>query len=58
MTVASPLERVKGDDEQEDTTPLSQFIYQTVFGDQSHGERAMINPRAIMRMRVERNETA
>lgn len=57
MTTASPIELVVGDDEDEDATPPSHFMYQTVFTDHGHGEGVVLNP-TILRMRVERNETS
>lgn len=56
MTVASPFEHVVREDEDEDTTQLSHFMYHNVIGDHNHGEGVVINPRSLLRMMVERNK--
>lgn len=38
------------------TSPFSHLTHQTVFMDQSQGEGVVINPRSILRMRIQRNE--
>lgn len=54
VTDASSFERIVS--EEEDATPMSHFMYQTVFGDHRHGEGTIINPRSILRITVEGNE--
>lgn len=52
MTSASPFERI----EVTMNRGYKPSMYQSVFGDHSHREGAMINHLSILRMRVERNE--
>lgn len=52
ITAASPFELVEGGDDQVDPTPLSHFMYQTMFADHSQGERIVISPRSILRTRI------
>lgn len=58
VTIASSFEHIVRNDEEEDSTPLLDFTYWTVFGDHSHEKGTVINPRSMMRMMVERNEAS
>lgn len=38
--------------------PLSQLLHQMVFVGHNQGDRVSINPRSLLRMRIQRNEAA
>lgn len=47
---------LKTDKEEEDRITLSHHTYQAVFEDHNHKEGIVVNPRPVLRMRIERNE--
>lgn len=52
MSGASPVDKAEADD----NAPLSEFLHQTIFPDFTQGEGFTINPRSILRMRIQRNK--
>lgn len=59
VVARSPFNHIANvDEEEEDTTALSHFMYESVFEDYGPIEGTVLNPLSTLRLRVERKEAA